>query len=197
MQATAPDQPSRSQVLQPPRRAHRYQDPSVVLRNRDHLVVAANIADQVPDEPLDQLFEVALPQAEVGRKRGVEVVQRNVDHRLAVDHDDRPAHLKTVRHGGAGEPMLIEDLQRAAVDVVGAAEPVGRAPTLEQHESDAPGPQLGGEHQTRRTSADDRHVDFRHFGTVPAKSGHGPILIHCLVPRYPHWHGWTSGGRLA
>jgi hypothetical protein len=72
--------------------------------------------------------------------------------------------------------MLIKDLQRAAVDVVGAAQPVGCGPTLEQDESDAPARQLGGEHQAGRTSAEDCHVEFRHFGTVPAKCGHRPIL---------------------
>jgi hypothetical protein len=141
-------------------------------------VAAASIAAQVPDAPLDQLFEVALPEAEVGRKRGIEVVQRNVGHGLAVDHDDRPVHLKAGRHGGACEPVLIQDLQRAAMDVVGATEPVGRGPMLQHHESEAPGRQLRGEHQAGWTGADDRHVDFRHFGTAPAKCGHSCILIH-------------------
>jgi len=77
--------------------------------------------------------------------------------------------------------MLIEDLQRAAVDVVGAAQPVGCGPTLEQDESDAPARQLGGEHQASRTSADDCHVEFRHFGTVPAKWSHRPILTNCRM----------------
>jgi len=81
-----------------------HQDPGVVLRNRGHLVAAANIAAQIPNAPLDQPFEVALPQAEVGRERTVEVVQGNVDHRLAVDHDDRPPHRRPAARAAPASP---------------------------------------------------------------------------------------------
>jgi hypothetical protein len=79
--------------------------------------------------------------------------------------------------------MLVKNLQRAAVDVVGAAETVGRGPTLKQREPHAPARQLGGKHQAGGPTTDDRDVELRDFTSRPTRfGGHRHILIHRSTP---------------